>query len=455
MAIIMKEGTTLVFHQVAGVILGSILVTALLFEVYVNVLPDLRDGAKTLSYRSFGLLRGFSEFISKVRNVLKDYSSGRYYKPWNNKNVTVLTSLDHLRELSDAPQLSQRAVYADIFGFRHTMAHLDTGLDPNEQVPHRYRLFGTAIRSIGVSQLQELHPYLQAALDRTMTSTVDSSPAGADGWRTVTLAPLMRDAATGLLGTYFFGESIFSEPSFHKATYDFYQDVMRCMAALQVAPTWSHGPIYRYLTNNGKALQGIFERLRKAIDNPNGWQEDDRLKSLTLLYHLIDQTRNSDYWTTDLLIQAVVGIWFAASHQPWINLHFVMLELCDRPEYTKALKEEIRSLPDLEFDSIQKLPLLDSFIKECVRLNPLDRMAIRRKALSTYKFSNGGPVIPKNGIACISAWDIMHDPTRYPQPDEFDGFRFVGKRAGLDTRGTTFTDASKDFPVWGFGARVW
>ena len=82
-------------------------------------------------------------------------------------------------------------------------------------------------------------------------------------------------------------------------------------------------------------------------------------------------------------------------------------------------------------------------------------VAIRRKTLTPYSFSKNGPHIPKGEMACISAWDIMHDPERYPNPGEFDGFRFVGTRAGLDTRGTTFTDASKDFPIWGFISRVW
>jgi cytochrome P450 len=84
-------------------------------------------------------------------------------------------------------------------------------------------------------------------------------------------------------------------------------------------------------------------------------------------------------------------------------------------------------------------------------------VAIRRKALTDYTFAHsGGLRVSKDSIVCISAWDMMHDPTRYPSPDEFDGLRFVGdQRLGRDTRGTTFTDASREFPIWGFGARVW
>ena len=89
-------------------------------------------------------------------------------------------------------------------------------------------------------------------------------------------------------------------------------------------------------------------------------------------------------------------------------------------------------------------------------------MAIRRKALRPYTFSHGGPHVASGEIACVPAWEIMHNESRYPQPDEFDGLRFaqntiatMSKQGESDQRGTTFTDASKDFPIWGLGSKVW
>ena len=93
---------------------------------------------------------------------------------------------------------------------------------------------------------------------------------------------------------------------------------------------------------------------------------------MTLMYNLIETSRESSYWTPDLLIQAINGIWFAASHQPWINLHFMFLELCRRPEYVQLLRDEIDAQESLDYAHISKMPILDSFMKESVRLNPLD-----------------------------------------------------------------------------------
>jgi len=87
-------------------------------------------------------------------------------------------------------------------------------------------------------------------------------------------------------------------------------------------------------------------------------------------------------------------------------------------------------------------------------------VSIRRKALKEYTFSNGGPHVPIGEVACVSAWDITHDESKYPNAGEFDGLRFVkstaaSKLADNVMRGTTFTDASKDWPVWGLGSKVW
>ncbi len=67
-------------------------------------------------------------------------------------------------------------------------------------------------------------------------------------------------------------------------------------------------------------------------------------------------------------------------------------------------------------------------------------------------------------IACVSAYDIMHNEAKYPNPQTFDGLRFVktsstaaeeGKSDGEEMRGTTLTEGTKDFPIWGFGSKIW
>ena len=82
--------------------------------------------------------------------------------------------------------------------------------------------------------------------------------------------------------------------------------------------------------------------------------------------------------------------------------------------------------------------------------------------MQPYTFSNGGPHASIGDIVCVPSWDILHNGSKYPNPESFDGLRFVKDNHSETSpvgdgvmRGTTFTDASKDFPIWGLGSKVW
>lgn len=89
-------------------------------------------------------------------------------------------------------------------------------------------------------------------------------------------------------------------------------------------------------------------------------------------------------------------------------------------------------------------------------------VSIRRKALKPYTFANNGPHVPVGAIACAPAYEIMHNESKYPNPDTFDGLHFVKTATATasgppdsPTRGTTFTAGNKDFPIWGLGSKIW
>ena len=136
-----------------------------------------------------------------------------------------------------------------------------------------------------------------------------------------------------------------------------------------------------------------------------------------------------------------------------MNLDFIMLQLCRRPDIQDALRKEIDTLEGLTYDKLMGLPLLDSFIKETVRLHPLDTLAVRRKALQPYIFTSGSPHIPAGATVAVSSYDLMHNSTDYPSPNDFQPRRFINTESSV--RGTKFTEVSEKFPVWGYGSLAW
>ncbi|KAG8528993.1 uncharacterized protein KY384_006682 [Bacidia gigantensis] len=267
-----------------------------------------------------------------------------------------------------------------MLGFQYTLNHTQIPLDPNEQTNMRYRLFARAIRINGVAQMNVLQPFVQAKLDSILRKRI------ACKWTPVQITPIMQELATGMMAQYMFGDALCGEPAFSAALSRFYSDTMKFMGALQFTPDWISA-VYSLITNRGQALNLVFKRLRRAADSPTTeWRGDKTLKS---------------------------------------NLHFIFIELCARPDYVDMIREELRNVKRLDYEGVSSMQILDSFIKETVRLNPSDKLSIRRKALKPYNFSHSGPHVAQGQIACVSSWDVLHDESIYANADAFDGLRFV------------------------------
>lgn len=60
-------------------------------------------------------------------------------------------------------------------------------------------------------------------------------------------------------------------------------------------------------------------------------------------------SESSDYWTgLAMHAQNMLGLWFAASQQPWMNFHFILTELFVRKGCQEAILQEFKDNTPLE-----------------------------------------------------------------------------------------------------------
>ncbi|OAQ76401.1 cytochrome P450 [Purpureocillium lilacinum] len=394
------------------------------------------------------LCDGFAFFLSSLTTIVRDYQSGKYYKPWKPANpIVIVSAKQQIAELSEAPNLSQRAVYADMFGFKHTMNKLQHNTSDHKVV--RTRLYGRLLQVNGPGHLNALYPHLVARLDSSLSRELAEARVLQDGV-SLPVAQTVRRLASRLMSLMFFGESLSSNEAFSKALLRYPQDMVKCMGAFQITPAFMSPVVHALLTKRGEAMNLIQGRLFEYMGpGRSTWDEPDQTKYLTIMHNMTELTESSDYWNPELLSQSLLGIWFAAAHQPWMNLHFIMIELCTRPQWQEALRQEIQQHSTLDYKTLEGLPLLDSFIKETVRLKPLDTLAIRRKALGPHSFAHGSLSVPSGATVCVSAYDLMHDTKTYAEPNSFDPTRFLPKDGKSQRK---FTEVSETFPVWGYGS---
>ncbi|KAE9372172.1 cytochrome P450 [Stipitochalara longipes BDJ] len=420
---------------------------AIAVGIFLEIHSIVLDSSKVL----VAVSSPFIHYLQKPRiwyfnitTILRDYRARKYYKPWkSSQKLFVIREKKQILEYCEAPELSQRAVYGDIFGFKHTLG----GMDLEEQKVARTRLFGRVLRD-GQKDFPILFHLLQERLEKHIRFKLGSEP---NGWISIPLARSLRSIVTDLMGVVFFGENVSSDPKIKAALLQYPSDLVAVMGVLQIVPSFIAPIAHSLVTKGGKAMHTLLKQLASMLGTSReAWDETEENKKLTLIHKMAEFSDGSDYWTPESLSQAFLGIWFAAIHQPWMNLDFVLLELCSRPEYIELLREEIGDYAELDSALLEKLPLLDSFIKETVRSSPLDSMGVRRKALKPFTFLSTGLQVPTGSIVCVPAYAMMHDEISYPDPYTFDGSRFVSRTS--DMRGTKYTDITEKFPVWGYGS---
>jgi cytochrome P450 len=97
----------------------------------------------------------------------------------------------------------------------------------------------------------------------------------------------------------------------------------------------------------------------------------------------IDSSQTPAQRATPRLVAQIIGILLASSHQLSMSLAYIIYNLCLFPEFLEPLRTEIvngiRTNPN---DPFKDMHLLDGFLLETARLNPLDACKLQTKTLS-------------------------------------------------------------------------
>jgi cytochrome P450 len=171
--------------------------------------------------------------------------------------------------------------------------------------------------------------------------------------------------------------------------------------------------------------------------------------------HMMLQTPGADdhvqtpeetaFWMKDIA--------FASIHTTSVFLSFAVHDLSDRPDIQDLLRAEINETiakhGELTPELSTKMPIMDSFLRESLRLAS-DYVGSRHKAMKDTLMQNG-LTVPKGSTVGLSVYDAHLDPeiqeigpNNIPL-SEIDPLRFVGKRSKKSTAVGT------DFLIFGVG----
>ncbi|KXX76907.1 Ent-kaurene oxidase [Madurella mycetomatis] len=353
--------------------------------------------------------------------------------------ITLVSSPELIKDIKNAAndQLSLHAAAKEILKPEYTM----NGFNWHDQRGIEGIGFVRTLRTLLTTHLPKLTPGVRAIIDRTFSEELGSS-------ETVNVLTLSKKVVTKISAYAFFGLDYVSNNEFIDAAYYYNEDVLYGSELLRISPKF----LRPFLTRQRIFFRGLVAIIEHRMKNPKGAKEHN-----DVIQWIIDTSPKSKPWSPGRMAFEVMAIWFGSVQGLATTLTFTIFSLCEHPEYIEPLRNEIQSVSGGKFllDG-EGLPLMDSFLKECSRWTPVESVTARRCALKDFTFSDGTRVARGEWVG-IPVGPMLRDPTKYPQPDVFDGFRFadpkiVGRESSIQAEGPSkFTDISETWHVWGTG----
>ncbi|OAQ59556.1 cytochrome P450 [Pochonia chlamydosporia 170] len=361
--------------------------------------------------------------------------------------MTLVSSPELIKDIKNATneQLSLHAAAKEILKPEYTM----NGFNWHDQRGIEGIGFVRTLRTLLTTHLPKLTPGVRTIISQTFANEIKDGKA-------TNVLQLSKKVVTKISAYAFFGADNLENNDFIDAAYYYNEDVLYGSELLRICPSFLR-PIIgkfipKFLTRQQTFFYGLVDIIENRMRNPHGGE-----KFNDVIQWIIDTSPKSRPWTPDRMAFEVMAIWFGSVQGLATTLTFVIYSLCEHPEYMEPLRAEIESLAGGEFlSSGDGLPLLDSFLKECSRWTPVESVTARRCALKDFTFSDGTRVAKGEWVG-IPVGPMLRDPTKYPEPDMFDGFRFadpslLGRGASTQPEGpSNFTDINEKWHVWGTG----
>ena len=202
-----------------------------------------------------------------------------------------------------------------------------------------------------------------------------------------------------------------------------YHDLERGITPIAFA--FPHLPIPAFRRRDAalKRLQNIFAGI-VSDRRRTGRKGEDFLQTLM-------DTRAADGGTlTDQQITGLlIAMLFAGHHTSGATLAWTIVELLANPDQLRQLTEEILQNfghdGPVTFDGLKEMPLLDSVVREVLRLHPPLIMLIR-KVIADFQY--GSCRVPAGSFAIVSPAVSHSIPEYFARPSAFDPARFMPGR---------------------------
>ncbi|KAJ3570466.1 hypothetical protein NP233_g4384 [Leucocoprinus birnbaumii] len=376
-------------------------------------------GASGIITSRFSAMKAFHQGHAMIQEGYEKYTIFKIprFFSW----MVVITGREQLEDIRKASD--------DFLSFSAVIEHaaqLDYTISPKLRADyfHINVVRGPMTRNIG-ARFPELLDEIDKALGDVMGSTNKD-------WVSITCYSSVAHIVSRLSARFFVGSELSSNARYTKIMQDYVEHVMKNGVLLRLMPNWLKPYITSGVFRSHARLHEVEDFLRpilskrlEHLDNNSSDIVDGPNDMLTWLWNSAPEAHRTLH---DVAIR-MIFLNIAAIHTTASLLTHVLFNLATYTSYVKPLREEISDIINKEGwtkISMEKLKKLDSFVKESQRLHGSEAATVARIVHRDYTFSDG-TLIPKGTHIVASGRAINHDERYYPNPQDFQGFRFLDK----------------------------
>ena len=169
----------------------------------------------------------------------------------------------------------------------------------------------------------------------------------------------------------------------------------------------------------------------KVKNNPNKGAETDRPRTLLELLLEDGMKVNSDEKMTDFELMSQFEAFFSSATET-ISIVMVMVfyMLATHSDIQRRLRDEIReyigNIEVVEYEHIKKMPYLNAFVKEVLRMYGPAALSLPRQVIKEVNLE--GLKIPKGESISVHMFGACYNPKYYEKPEEFNPDRWLEKK---------------------------
>ncbi|KAH7303338.1 putative cytochrome P450 [Stachybotrys elegans] len=299
------------------------------------------------------------------------------------------------------------------------------------------------------STMPALNTALSAAFDDVWGSSTDWHTLD---WHADTMAIIARAAST-----IFVGPEKASDPEWLGLVQDYVLTYFGAVGDLHKYPRWSRQAVNWFLPSASKCrvltvkaraiIDDVLAKRKQAIAKAQAEGRQPPVYNDALEWSQKDP--ECKHHPADMQLSLAMAAMFTTSEM----FRQILIDLAWNPELAQPLRDEVRqqlSTHGITVAATNNMVLLDSVMKESQRLSAPP--AVVERAVLKDTVLPDGRTLPRGSHLLVDATSLR-DARVYPNPDKFDGYRFLRMREAGD-KSSLFVQSSPGFLVFGSGRHI-